>query len=137
MEKRLLFSLSKANGDFVVKTSRSSGSGGQNVNKRDTKVRIEHPASGAVAVCQTHRTQEANKREAFRRLVAKPEFQKWINIEAAHRGVPERVQHQRQTERIRTYHKPRGTVTDHRTGVVAKYDDVLDGKLDVFMERGQ
>jgi protein subunit release factor A len=133
--KELLFSLSKAKGDFIVTTARSSGAGGQNVNKRDTKVVIRHPASGTMATSQTHRTQGANRRAAFQRLVALPEFLAWVKLEAARRGVPLAVQHERQTQRIRTYHEPRGTVVDHRTGATGRYCDVLNGKLEPLLVR--
>jgi len=135
----ILFSLSKANGDFIVTTSRSSGPGGQNVNKRDTKVTVKHPASGAVGRCQTHRTQEQNRTEAFRRLVASETFQTWLRLEIARHGVETVDRAQGPTgnrgERVRSYHVPRDEVTDHRVGLTVKgVKRVLDGDLDEFVE---
>lgn len=140
MSKELLFSLSKAAGDFVVKTARSSGPGGQNVNKRSTKVHITHPASGAKAECQTHRTQEQNRAEAFRKLIKSDTFQTWLRLELARRGVestPERATGPTGSrgEKVRTYHFPRDEVTDHRVGLTIKgAQRVLDGDLDAFIE---
>ena len=140
-ERELLFSLSKANGDFLVKTARSSGPGGQNVNKRDTKVHITHPASGAKAECQTHRTQERNRSEAFRRLVASKTFQMWLRLELSRRGVETQEQlggtgpTGSRGEKVRTYHFPRDQVTDHRVGLtVTGVKRVLDGDLGEFVD---
>jgi len=140
MDKTLLFSLSKSNGDFVVKTARSSGPGGQNVNKRDTKVHVFHPASGAKAECQTNRTQERNRSEAFRRLIRSEAFQKWLRLELARRGV-DQPQEQGATgptgsrgEKVRTYNFSRDEVTDHRVGLTVKgVKRVLDGDIDDFV----
>lgn len=135
-----LLTLSKAKGDFVVLTSRSSGPGGQNVNKRETKVCIRHPASGATATCQEHRTQEQNKAAAFRRCVESETFRAWLRLELARRGLISEGATSGDTgptgsrgAKIRTYHGPRGTVTDHRTGTVAPLDRVLDGDLSEFL----
>lgn len=140
MSKEILFSLSKAAGDFIVKTARSSGPGGQNVNKRDTKVHITHPASGAKAECQTHRTQEQNRSEAFRRLIKSDTFQAWLRLELAKRGVESAPEHATgptgsRGAKVRTYHFPRDEVTDHRVGLTIKgVQRVLDGDLDAFIE---
>lgn len=140
MSKEILFSLSKAAGDFVVTTARSSGPGGQNVNKRSTKVHVSHPASGAKAVCQTHRTQEQNRAEAFRRLVNGEVFRTWLRLELARRGVESQPEHGgtgptgSRGEKIRTYHFPRDEVTDHRVGLSVKgVERVLDGDLAAFI----
>ena len=134
--REIILSLSKKKGDFVVSTSRSSGPGGQNVNKRDTKVRITHPASGAFGESQTHKEQEKNRREAFRRLVDSPKFQTWLRAELARRGHTEAPggldgPTGSRGEKIRTYHFPRDEVVDHRIGLKTKgVKKVLDGRLD-------
>lgn len=136
MSKEVILSLSKAKGDFVVKTARSSGSGGQNVNKRDTKAQITHPASGARGECQTHRTQEQNKAEAFSRLITSDRFQTWLRIELAKRGI--KLKDTATTgptgmrgEKVRTYNLVRDTVVDHRAGFsVRGVQHVLDGNID-------
>lgn len=70
------FSLTKD--DFVFQTFRSGGKGGQNQNKRDTGVRIIHPASGARAESREERSQWQNKRNALKKLVKDPIFLWWI-----------------------------------------------------------
>lgn len=75
--RELLFSLSKAKGDFVVETFRAGGKGGQNQNKVETGVRIRHPASGAVAECREERSQLQNRKKAFVRLLETKKFKVW------------------------------------------------------------
>lgn len=64
--------------DCDVETTRGHGNGGQNRNKRDTAVRITHRASGAVGYSQDQRSQLQNKRAAWKRMVATPEFEAWV-----------------------------------------------------------
>lgn len=135
-DKEIILSLSKKKGDFIVTASRGSGPGGQNKNKRDTKIRITHPASGANAECQTYRTQEKNRREAFKRLCDSPKFKTWLRIELAKRGVSGGVKEQAgptggRGEKIRTYNLVRDEVIDHRIGLhVNDTEAVLNGNLD-------
>lgn len=82
-DKQLLFSLSKAKGDFVVQPFKGSGKGGQKRNKTMSCCRITHPKSGAVAECQEERSFEQNRKRAFRRLLEKPEFVLWHKLEVA------------------------------------------------------
>lgn len=84
MSKRnLLFSVTLA--DCRVDTFRSGGKGGQHQNTTDSGVRITHIASGAVGECREHRSQHANKREAFRRMANSEKFRQWHRIEVARR----------------------------------------------------
>jgi protein subunit release factor B len=69
--------------DCVVDTFRSGGKGGQNVNKRDTGVRITHPPSGAIGKSTEERSQLQNKRTAFRRMCETKEFRAWTRRLAA------------------------------------------------------
>jgi protein subunit release factor A len=85
MKKELLFSVTKD--DLRVDTFRAGGPGGQNQNKRETGVRITHPASGAVTTSREHRTQEQNKAAAFRRLIDHPKFRSWHRREVARRSL--------------------------------------------------
>ena len=71
--------------DFVFTATRGSGSGGQYRNARDTAVRCVHPPSGAVGTAQDERSQLQNKRLAFQRCTATPEFKKWLKVETARR----------------------------------------------------
>lgn len=94
MSKRLLFSITKK--DLVVETFRCGGHGGQNVNKRDTGVRISHPESGAIGESREERSQAQNKKKAFERLVASKQFQNWVRYKAAvmekgYRDIEERI----------------------------------------------
>jgi len=139
-QREILFSLSKEKGDFIVKFSTSQGKGGQNVNRRSTKATITHPASGAQAYCQVHRSQKDNKREAFRRLLETPKFKTWLRIELARRGVETQPTGQQgptgsRGEKIRTYNAPRDEVKDHRTGTtISGINRVLDGDLDQILD---
>ena len=75
MAKELLFSLTKK--DFVVQHFKASGPGGQKRNKTSSAVRIIHPESGARAEGKEERSQTANKRNAFKRLIETKEFKSW------------------------------------------------------------
>ncbi len=77
-----LFSVTKK--DFRVDTFRSGGKGGQNQNKRETGVRITHKESGAVGESRNHRTQEQNKKDAFKRLLESPRWRIWFNQQVAY-----------------------------------------------------
>jgi|BioPla2DNA2_1021312.scaffolds.fasta_scaffold40559_4 peptide chain release factor 1 len=81
MEKELLFSLTKK--DFIVQHFKASGPGGQKKNKTSSAVRIIHPESGARAEGKEERSQTANKRNAFERLIATEEFKNWHRIKVA------------------------------------------------------
>jgi protein subunit release factor B len=74
--REILFSVTLD--DCDVQTFRSGGKGGQNVNKRDTGVRIVHKESGAVGQATDERSQLQNKKLAFKRMVANPKFQWWV-----------------------------------------------------------
>lgn len=83
MAKEILFKVTAADCDWDY--SRSSGKGGQNVNKVNSKVRCTHRASGAVGVAQDTRDQKQNKRLAFERMAHTAEFAKWHKMETARR----------------------------------------------------
>lgn len=83
MARELLFSVTAA--DCGWDYFKSSGPGGQNVNKRNTGVRCTHPPSGAVGQATDHRTQEQNKKLAFKRMHESAEFKKWHRLEVARR----------------------------------------------------
>lgn len=86
MSKELLFSLSKANGDFIVEPYKGSGKGGQHRNKTMSGCRIKHPASGAVVECCLERSFYQNRKIAFRKLVDSDQFKKWFHYECAKRS---------------------------------------------------
>lgn len=69
--------------DFKVQTFKSGGKGGQHQNKTESGVRIIHERSGAIGESRNHRSQDANKKEAFKRLSNSMVFKKWLNAEIA------------------------------------------------------
>ena len=94
-ERKPLFSVTKK--DFKIQTFRSGGKGGQNQNKRDSGVRIIHEVSGARGESREHKTQLANRKTAFGRLVESKKFKMWMKMETAKRtedknAVEEKIQ---------------------------------------------
>ena len=104
--------------DFKVDTFRCGGKGGQHQNKTDTGVRITHIESGLSAECRETRSQDTNKKIAFRKLADLMRHHYFPVVQKERAPV---------TERIRTYHEPRGVVKDHRTGLEYNYERVVNG----------
>jgi len=123
--------------DLEVDTFRSSGPGGQNVNKRDTAVRIRHIPTNIVVACQSERNQSSNKDRALSILASKlvEELEKQQKKEISElKGKKIEIEWGSQ---IRSYVlHPYKLVKDNRTNVeTSKVDDVLDGELDEFIEK--
>jgi peptide chain release factor 1 len=118
--------------DLKIDTYRSSGAGGQNVNKTESAVRITHIPTGIVVACQVERSQIQNREIAMnllktRILAAKQQEQdeKIGNERRLKVGTGER------SEKIRTYNYPQNRVTDHRISfTIQKLDRVMEGDLD-------
>ena len=124
--------------DLKVDTFRSSGAGGQHVNKTDSAIRITHLPSGVVVENQTERSQHANRDKAMKRLKAmlvEAELEKRMTAQAADRKL--QVGSGDRSQRIRTYNYPQGRITDHRVEGLTLYDlpNVLEGNLDALVER--
>ncbi len=122
--------------DIRVDLFRSSGAGGQKVNKTETAIRITHFPTGIVVTCQDERSQLKNKEKAFRVLKARlyDHYRSQAdNKEAQNRrslvGTGDR------SERIRTYNFPQSRITDHRIGFsLFDMDGFLAGELDEMID---
>jgi peptide chain release factor 2 len=122
--------------DLRIDTYRSSGAGGQHVNKTDSAVRITHHPTGIVVACQAERSQHKNRAKAFKLLRAKLfelELRKKEEERAKLAGSKKKIEWGSQ---IRSYVlQPYRMVKDHRTGhEMGNADAVLDGDLDGFIE---
>src|ERR1700736_691918 len=122
--------------DLRIDTYRSSGAGGQHVNKTDSAIRITHLPTGIVVECQDERSQHKNRSRAMSLLRAKllsAEREKQQSAQAQSRKL--QVGSGDRSERIRTYNFPQGRVTDHRINLTLyKLDDVMNGQLDELIE---
>ena len=122
--------------DLQTDTFRSSGAGGQHINKTSSAIRITHIPTGMVVECQDERSQYKNKDKAMKVLRSRLYEQKKQasdNARAAERKS--QVGSGDRSERIRTYNFPQGRVTDHRIGLTLyKIDSVVNGGLDELIE---
>jgi peptide chain release factor 1 len=122
--------------DLRVDTYRSSGAGGQHVNKTDSAIRITHLPSGIVVECQEERSQHKNRAKAMAWLAAKLQDQQDA---AAHKEISDTrrllVGSGDRSERIRTYNFPQGRVTDHRINLTLySLGEVIAGSLEQIIE---
>lgn len=122
--------------DLKIDTFRSSGAGGQHINKTSSAIRVTHLPTGMVVECQDERSQYKNKDKALRvlrsRLLQQKQEEQHAEISAERKsqvGTGDR------SGRIRTYNYPQGRVTDHRIGLTLyKLDSFLDGNLDEMID---
>ncbi len=122
--------------DLKIDTFRSSGAGGQHINKTSSAIRITHLPTGMVVECQDERSQYKNKDKALKVLksrLLKEKQDKQASEIAENRksqvGTGDR------SERIRTYNYPQGRLTDHRIGLTLyKLEDILNGNLDEVID---
>ena len=119
MSRTLVFHRDRSN--FRVDTFRCGGPGGQCQNKRDTGVRITDLETGLAAECRVHRTQEQNKKEAFRKLVDK--------LVEFYAKKPDKIRQSAPNAVIRTYNEHDDRVVDYRTGKKFSYKHTI-GKGD-------
>lgn len=122
--------------DLQIDTYRSSGAGGQHVNKTESAIRITHLPTGMVVECQDERSQYKNKDKAMKVLRSR-----LYEMEQAKQAAATAAERKSQvgsgdrSERIRTYNFPQGRVTDHRIGLTLyKIDAIMDGDLDELID---
>jgi peptide chain release factor 1 len=122
--------------DLIFESCKSSGSGGQHINKTESAVRLTHKPSGIVVECQEERSQFKNKDKALKMLRSKL-------FDIKQREQDERIASDRKSqvgtgdrsERIRTYNYPQGRISDHRIGLTLyTLEDFLNGDLDPVVD---
>ena len=122
--------------DLQIDTFRSSGAGGQHINKTESAIRITHIPTGTVVECQDERSQYKNKDKAMKILrsrILETEREKQNSEIAGERRA--QVGTGDRSERIRTYNYPQGRVSDHRIGLTLyKLEAVLNGALDELID---
>lgn len=118
--------------DLRIDVYRSSGAGGQHINKTSSAIRITHLPTGMVVTCQNERSQRQNREKALQilksRLYAEALYEAQAKTAADRKG---QVGSGDRSERIRTYNFPQGRVTDHRTKqTLYKLDQFMNGEMD-------
>ena len=122
--------------DLILESCKSSGAGGQHVNKTESAVRLTHKPTGIVVECQEERSQFKNRDKAMKMLRAKLYRMKQeerdsqiANERKTQVGTGDR------SERIRTYNYPQGRITDHRIGLtVYQLEDFLNGNIGEMLD---
>ena len=122
--------------DLEIDTFRSSGAGGQHVNKTESAIRITHKPTGIVVSCQDEKSQLKNREKAMKVLRSKLYE---LEMEKQEKELAQKRRSQVGTgdrsERIRTCNYPQSRVTDHRIDLTLyKLDDILDGDLDELID---
>ncbi|MDD6023914.1 MAG: peptide chain release factor 1 [Oscillospiraceae bacterium] len=122
--------------DIKMEVFRSSGAGGQHVNKTSSAVRLIHIPTGTVVECQQERSQVQNREKAMRILYSRL-YQAQQEAQAASLSAEKRAQvgMGMRNEKIRTYNFPQSRVTDHRIGLTLyKIGEIMDGNLDEIID---
>ena len=122
--------------DLKIDTFRSSGAGGQHINKTSSAIRVTHIPTGTVVECQDERSQFKNKDKALKILRSRLLDEKQReHDEAIASDRKAQVGTGDRSERIRTYNYPQGRVTDHRIGLTLyKLDQILNGDMDEVVD---
>lgn len=122
--------------DLQIDTFRSSGAGGQHINKTSSAIRITHIPTGTVVECQDERSQHKNKDKAMKVLRARLYDAEKAKHDAEIAGERKaQVGTGDRSERIRTYNYPQGRVSDHRINLTLyKLEQILNGTLDELID---
>ncbi|MGM9614958.1 MAG: peptide chain release factor 1 [Oscillospiraceae bacterium] len=122
--------------EVKIDVFRSSGAGGQKVNKTETAIRVTHLPTGTVVECQDERSQYKNKARALQILASRlAEAERRRQADAVADARRSQIGMGFRNERIRTYNFPQGRVTDHRIGLTLyKIDSIMDGNLDELID---
>ena len=122
--------------ELRIDVFRSSGAGGQKVNKTSSAIRVTHLPTGMVVECQDERSQYKNKARALSILASRlAEIQRQKQADAVADARRSQVGTGMRNERIRTYNFPQGRVTDHRIGLTLyKIDNIMNGDLDELID---
>lgn len=122
--------------DIKMEVFRSSGAGGQHVNKTSSAVRLIHIPTGMVAECQTERSQVQNREYAMRLLKSRLYEQEKAKQDAELANARKsQVGSGDRSEKIRTYNYPQGRITDHRIGMsIFQFENFLNGDLDELID---
>ena len=122
--------------DLRIDVFRSSGAGGQNVQKTSTAIRITHIPTGMVVTCQNERSQIQNRETALRILQSRlKEIEQRKRTDAVGSTRRSQVGSGDRSEKVRTYNFPQDRLTDHRIGLTVHHlDGVLDGDLEDVVE---
>ncbi|MDD5937756.1 MAG: peptide chain release factor 1 [Clostridiales bacterium] len=122
--------------DVEMPVFRSSGAGGQHINKTSSAVRLIHRPTGMVVECQQERSQFQNREKAMRLLASRLYEQERERVEGAYAADRKsQVGTGMRNERVRTYNFPQGRLTDHRVGLTLyKLDAVMNGDLDEIID---
>ena len=122
--------------DIKMEVFRSSGAGGQHINKTSSAVRLIHEPTGIVVECQTERSQFQNRENAMKMLKTKLyDMEKQKQDSAVANARKSQVGSGDRSEKIRTYNYPQGRITDHRIGLsIYQMDDFLNGDIDEMID---
>ncbi len=122
--------------DLKIDVTRSSGPGGQNVNKLETAVRVTHLPTGLVVFCQNERSQSQNREKALEILRAR-----LYNLKQQEQLLQVGVERRQQiggaerAEKVRTYNFPQNRITDHRVGKSwHNLENIIEGKLEPIIQ---
>ena len=117
--------------DIIIESCKSSGAGGQHINKTESAVRLTHKPTGIIIECQEERSQFKNKDKALKMLKTKLyDMKRQEQDEKIASDRKNQVGTGDRSERIRTYNYPQGRITDHRIGLTLySLESFLNGNI--------